>query len=306
MGQPTCFVIDGKITKKPSELANALQNFFKNKIRKLMLGVRKSGQDPLEFLTAAFKIWDEVNSLPVFNLKGISIDETRKLISKLGNTSAYGRDEIDAISLKSTANLLAPQIMHLINSSIASGNYIMKWKLARVIPVRKSREVSHMDPALYRPISLLPVLSKLVERVVQVQIQGHFERHGLIHPNSHAYQTNKSTTIAIMQIVEEMYEATDSNFMTSLMILDQSAAFDCVHHNLLIRKLRTYGCSEETLTWMNSYLTDRSQFIDIEGDRSRITSMTRGVPQGSILGPFLYLIYINEMAEVIKDRNCNQ
>ena len=159
--------------------------------------------------------------------------------------------------MKVGADYLAGPITKIINSSISTGSYIMKWKVARVIPVLKSKETSRLLPSSYRPISLLPVLSKLVERTVQVQLQQHFEKYDLFHPNGHAYRPNRSTSTAIMDIMDTLYQATDDNLMTSMMALDQSAAFDCVSHVILMRKLAAYKLSKKTLAWIQNYLHSR-------------------------------------------------
>ena len=234
-----------------------MKNFYENKILKLMWGVRKKGQDPLEFLLKSFNYWTERDSLQTFTIKEITTLETFRLISKLGNLTAFGRDGLDAMSIKVATEHLAPQIRHLINLSIQNKEYIMKWKLPWVISILKTKEASQQEPASYRPISLLPVISKLVERSVQSKFQIHLETNGLLHPNSHAYRENQSTSTAMMQIMDSIYQTTDKNMMTSLMVLDQSTAFDCVNHNILLRKLELYGCDKNTLTWMKEYLQNR-------------------------------------------------
>ena len=192
----------------------------------------------------------------------------------------------------------------MINSSITMKTFVMKWKIGKVIPILKGKEHSQMEPGSFRPVSLLPVISKLVECTVQVQLQKHLEKYRLLYPNSHAYRASRSTTTAIMQVLDTLYQATDNNQMTSLMALDQSAAFDSVNHSLLLRKLKLYKCSNSTMEWMQSYLESRSQYISIGGQKSRMSALYRGVPQGSILGPLLYLVYINEIAETISDSTC--
>ena len=168
----------------------------------------------------------------------------------------------------------------------------------------KSKELSRLSPASYRPIALLPVLSKIVERTVQTQLQDYLEKNALLNSNGHAYRKDLSTSTAIMQLTERLYEATDSNLISQMLALDQSAAFDCVSHPILVQKLRLYGCDEDTITWMQSYLGHRTQYTTIGRHKSNMVAVDRGVPQGSILGPLLYLLFTNEITEVIKDQNC--
>ena len=265
----------------------------------------KNGRDPLEYLHRAMDRWEGRNDLPVWEIKEISISETKKLIQNLGNSTSFGRDKLDAKSLKSGVDYLAAPINKIINLSINSGVFIMKWKCARVIPVLKSKESSRLLPSSYRPISLLPVISKLVERAVQLQLQKHFKQNHLFHQNGHAYRPNKSTSTAIMQIMDNLYQATDRNMISSMMAIDQSAVFDSVSHKLLLRKLEVYKVSKKSLQWIESYLQYRSQTVDIGKHQSKSKSLDRGVPQGSILRPLLYLVFTNEMADTTMDTNCN-
>ena len=304
-GQPGCFLIRGIIIRRPIELANALQDYFEDKIRNLMGKLKKWESDPLDILNKSMESWSERSNLPTFSLREISVSETLKIIERLGNSTAYGRDGLDALAVKTAKDYLSPHICHLVNTSISKKTFAIKWKSARVIPILKSRDCSQMEPASYRPVSLLPTVSKIVERAVQLQLQKHKKNHNLFHVNSHAYRQNKSTTTAMLQVLDRIYRATDKNLMTSLMAIDQSLAFDCDSHLILVRKLWKYKCSENTITWIENYLNYRSQQVSIGRHLSRMTALDRGVPQGSILGPLLYLIYTNELAETTKDDSCN-
>ena len=108
----------------------------------------------------------------------------------------------------------------------------------------------------------------------------------------------------MMQVLDRVYQATDRNLMTSLMVIDQSSAFDCVNHAILIRKLRKYNCSEDIITWMQNYLNYGTQFVSIGCHNSDMIALYRGVPQGSILGRLLYSIYMNELSETTRDDSC--
>ena len=227
--------------------------------------------------------WEGRNSLPTFSLREISLEETLSLISKLGKSSSFGRDNLDANSLKCVKDYIAPPLNNIINLSILKQQYIMKWKQSRVIPILKSSDSSRLSPSSYRPISLLPVMSKLVERAVLLQLLRHFETHGLLHHNGHAYRANHSTSTAMMQVMDGIYTATDSNMITQLMALDQSAAFDCVSHSILLDKLKLYKCSQTTLEWMKQYLQHRSQQVCIgRHQQSLVQGGTPGIHSGTL------------------------
>ena len=213
-------------------------------------------------------------------------------------------DGLDALTVKSAADELSGPLTHLINISIRTKTFASRWKISRIIPHLKSQEASKIDPSSYRPVALLSTVSKLVERTTQTQLQKHMEMEKLFNHNNHAYRTNFSTTTALLQLTEKLYTATDKNLISQLLAIDQSSAFDCVNHEILTQKLRKYGCSQETLDWMISYLGNRSQFVNVGRHNSNIVTTNRGVPQGSILGPLLFLVYTNEISEAVVDPEC--
>ena len=269
-----------------------------------MRGLERRGCEPLRFLNAAFDNWDGSESLTTFSLREITELETLKFIQKLSNSTAFGRDKLDGLSMKVAAGHLKGPITHLINVSIRTSQFTSKWKLSRLIPILKSKDLSGLTPSSYRPVALLPVVSKIIERAVQMQLQEHMERHDLFNEHSHAYRQNLSTATAILQLMDELYRATDDGQISQLLAIDQSAAFDCVSHQILLRKLTKYGCSTGTISWMRNYLSHRTQYTSIGRHKSHMVATDRGVPQGSILGPLLYLIYTNEIGETVKDKDC--
>ena len=215
-------------------------------------------------------------------------------MKKLKNSFSYGRDDLDSMSIKMGISHLCGPIAHIINLSLGSGTFPAKWKMARVIPLKKSTDANPGLPESYRPVSQLCVVSKLAERWVQLQLISHLERTKQIHQNHHAYRDTMSTTTAMIQVTDFITEATDRNEITATMSVDQSAAFDCVVHTTLIEKLRYYSIGDQTINWLASYLAYRSSYVNIGSANSRIVSTKYGVPQGSVLGPALYLIYVNE------------
>ena len=150
----------------------------------------------------------------------------------------------------------------------------------------------------------MPTISKLVEKAAQSQLLEFMEVNKLLNDNSHAYRAGLSTTTTILDLTDRIYESIDENKLASLMTLDQSAAFDCVPHNVLLQKLQLYNLDKSATKWLESYLSLRTQFVKIGRSQSRMCKVERGVPQGSVLGPLLYSIFTNEISEVIMDPNC--
>ena len=156
---------------------------------------------------------------------------------------AFGTDKLDAETLK-----------------IGTGDFPPKWKTARILPLLKNNKMDRTDPNSYRPISLLPIISKISERIVQVQLLDYLEKSNQLHTNHHSYRSLTSTTTALIQMMDKIAEATDANKMSATMCTDLSAAFDCVEHTTLMEKLKFYGLDTTTLNWIQDYLTARSFF----------------------------------------------
>ena len=164
--------------------------------------------------------------------------------------------------------------------------------------------MNKLSPSSFRPIAILPTISKLVEKVVQMQILSYLEENDMINSTSHAYRSGCSTTSAMLELSEELYKGADEKKVSVIMTLDQSAAFDCIQHQLIMDKLALYNMDDSVLKWVSSYLSHRSQFVSVGTAKSSIHSMKRGVPQGSVLGPLLFSVCTNELSTVIKDPDC--
>ena len=225
-------------------------------------------------------------------------------IAKLSNSTAFGLDCIDAVSLKLAASQLILPLKHLVNTSLKHSSYATKWKTAKVIPLLKSNDLNRLDPASYRPVAILPVFSKLVERSAQLQLLEFLERTNQLNPSAHAYRQCYSTMTTLIEVTNKLYEAMENRQFSSVMTVDQTAAFDCVTHDILLDKLKLYKLGGKALKWMENYLNGRSQLVNIGRAHSRTVALSRGVPQGSVLGPLLYSVYTNKMTECIQDPAC--
>ena len=170
----------------------------------------------------------------------------------------------------------------------------------KVVPLHKKDDP--LDPKNYRPVAIVPILSKVLERVLFNQMIEYLNDNGLLHPNHHAYRAQHNTTTALVQMYDSWLQAVESGQLAGVCMLDMSAAFDVVDHDLLLQKLSLYGFDEAILCWIKTYLSSRSQCVIIEGSLSKILPINTRVPQGSILGPLFYTLFTNELPEVIHDQ----
>ena len=182
----------------------------------------------------------------------------------------------------------------------------MKWKLGKVTPRLKSKGLDTSDTSSYRPVTVLPTTSKLVERATQHQLLLFMESTGQLNSSNHAYRKFMSMTTMLMEIMDKLYQGAEENKVTLMMAIDLSAAFDCVDPDLLIEKLERYNIGVNARAWVRDYLTSRTQYVVIGTAQSRMKPVKVGVPQGSVVGPLLYAIHTNEMSEAVKDGGCEQ
>ncbi|KAG6447147.1 hypothetical protein O3G_MSEX004791 [Manduca sexta] len=174
-------------------------------------------------------------------------------------------------------------------------------KLSKIIPLFKSGSTD--DPTNFRPIYVLPSISKIFEKLMLIQIQNYFTKNNLFHNKQFGFTRGRSTTDAGVELIHNIYFAAWEDTQNALGVFcDLSKAFDCVHHDILIRKLSHYGVNGISLELFKSYLSNRVQIVDANGKQSPGSIVTMGVPKGSILGPFLFLIYINDLPYFIRDK----
>ena len=291
-GPPSQLFHNGHFVNTPAGLARTMNNFFLEKVQDLRQRIPRVDTDPLSKMREVFR--DRNCS---FRFKPVKQEDVMKIISGLKNSKSSGVDYIDTATLKLVAREILPAITHIINLSISQGTFPTIWKHSKVIPLLKKGDP--LSAKNYRPVALLPILSKILEKAVFIQIVEYLEQNKLLHHNHHGSRSGYNTATALIQMYDQWTQEVDDGRMVGVMMIDLSAAFDMVDHPLLLEKLSILGLEEEVVQWFHSYLSGRSQSVFIDGCLSPPEDIHFGVPQGSILGPLMYIIFTNEIPDLV-------
>ena len=291
-----CLEKNGKTTFNSKENAEIFKTFYENLstdlVNKLPKSTNKFGMDSVRKYYNGLGIQSES-----FKFEPASETMVNLILESINPDKAVGVDNLAGRFLKDGSNILKGPITKLINLSISTAKFPDGCKIAKLKPLYKKG--SSLEPKNYRPISLLPLVSKIFEKIIHDQTQKYLDEKKILYTYQSGFRPKHSTSTCLSLLQNKILNGFDNGQLTGMILIDLQKAFDTIDHNIFIQKLTCLGFSDDSVSWYQSYLQNRSFVVNIEKDYSTPASLLCGVPQGSILGPLIFLLYVNDMPQAM-------
>ena len=284
---PSSININNSSNSDPRTISDYFNSYFINIGPNLANKIMRPGVTFQDFLN---HIKSPASS---FFLSPTDKDEILSICKLLKSGTSSGFDDIKTDIIKAVADHVAFPLTHIFNLSLSTGVVPSRLKIAQVIPIFKNGDCH--DSCNYRPISVLPVFSKILERNMHKRLYNFISRFNILDNCQFGFRPNRSSYMAILKVYNIISNDLDNKKHTLGIFLDLSKAFDTINHDILLSKLTHYCIRGNAFDWFRSYLTDRSQCVSYNRCNSSFSNICRGVPQGSILGPLLFIIYMNDI-----------
>ena len=287
------FNVDNNTISDPLKIADCFNKYFSNVGPELSRSIPTVDKNLHDYLNS---VTPPLNS---FFFAPTDSDEIVSVCKTLKSSSSPGHDDIKPDVIKAVSILIAKPLVHIFNLSFKTGIIPHQLKLAKVIPIFKKGERESISN--YRPISLLPFFSKILERLTHKRLYAFISKYNLLHKNQFGFRPKFSCEMALLSAYNHIVSNLDNRNHTIGIFLDLSKAFDTIDHEILLSKLNHYGIRGVAFEWFRNYLSNRKQFVSFNGSASTHLDTTCGVPQGSILGPLLFIIYVNDLIYLQRD-----
>ena len=285
---PECFVNEkNRHIRDGTAIANGFNDFFVNVGPKLAAKIDSSACNGsvVDYLSPRNE--SSMYITPTSEIEVVNI------VKQLKGKKSSDINNLDMNFVKQIITSISKPFAHICNMSLNAGEFPDGMKIAKVVPLYKSGDKAFFSN--YRPVSLLPQFSKILEKIFCVRMVNFVNKCNLLHESQYGFREKRSTSLALCELVEQLTDAADRKEVSIGVFVDLKKAFDTLNHDVLLRKLEHYGIRGVPLQWLSSYLSNRKQYVKYNGCESSFLGITCGVPQGSVTGPILFILYINDI-----------